>query len=205
MQKAFYIVWAVLLSYLPWVRKRLSEVARNIVSSYKVPRLKRELIMAVGFSKSGKHTVLKKEEGLRIDTDDIHCRLNDLFTMLRQDDLVGTRAYWARQIFTRKVRRMILCSVLQSGIRVVNESCNLRASDRKWILSKAKGFAYRTVIVLVQCPEPILLRRLKEADRQKMGIGEPPIWEKLYREVQRPLFDFPHEYEVDELRFVYTK
>lgn len=160
-------------------------------------------IMAVGFSKAGKHTKLANEEGIRIDVNDIHRRLNVAFSLLATNDLVGTRAYWARQLCTVSVRWMILRSVLQSGIRVVDESCNLRARQRTRILRLAKRNAYTTRIVVVQCPEEVLLRRLAEEDRLRLVERKPPVWVQLYTHVQKHMFEFPHEYEADQFSYIH--
>lgn len=205
MKKTCIILYALAWSRLPWVRTRLRKIANDIVNSYKTPRLHRMYIMAVGFSKAGKHTQLANEEGIRIDVNDIHRRLNVAFSLLAKNDLVGTRAYWARQLCTASVRWMILRSVLQSGIRVVDESCNLRARQRRRMLRLAKSYAYTTRIVVVQCPENVLLPRLAEADRLRIANGQPPTWVKLYTDVQKPRFQFPHQYEADQYLCIFKE
>ncbi|MFA5031153.1 MAG: ATP-binding protein [Patescibacteria group bacterium] len=204
MIKTLTCFWAVAISYFPPVRTKLCQTAKDIIAEYGTPRLHRKFIMAVGHSKAGKRTVLAREEGLHIDTDDIHRRINQMFALLQRDDLVGTRAYWTRQIFTWAVRSMILNDVLQKGVRVVSDSCNLRASERRKVLRLAKIYHYRTVIIYVTCPECVLLERLEEADDLRVTHGEPPVWVTIYQTVQKPRLDPPTADEADEFFVIPT-
>jgi predicted kinase len=160
--------------------------------------------VAVGFFHAGKTTVLKDEKGLHLSSDDIHRRLDKTFATLRRDDCVGTYAYWARQIFATRVCRMVLDSVLQSGVRVICDSCNLRARDRRWILRRAKLYHYHTIIIYITCPEHVLLERLEETDRQRVRAGDPPVCVELYYKVQKSIFETPHESEADEFFVIPT-
>lgn len=159
--------------------------------------------MLCGYSKCGK-TVLRNSHPLLsrlavIETIPIHERLNRAFPFLQDDRTVTGAGYWPRQVLTHFVRGQAMERLLRSGVAVVSDSCNLRASDRRATVSAARYYGYTTVIIHVECSEAVLLERLAAADAAKTAAGEAPAWVDLYRRVQRSRFEPPEDGETDYL------
>lgn len=183
----------------------LNEIAWLIFDQNKLlARYSRTFVMMVGFSKSGKHTLIDSDPTLRrflrIDTDLIHQYLNQRFQSLQDDFTITGPAYLLRQYYTKIVRDRISKFALCAGIGIISDSCNLRRSDRKKRLKEAKRHGYQTMIVWVMCDEQELLRRLDEADDKKVSNGQKPAWRDLYFRVQKPRFERPLTKEAD--RFI---
>lgn len=168
----------------------------------------KKFVMLVGFSKSGKHTFLKNHPSINryfsVNTDTIHRLLNQQFQALQDDQTSSGSGFWLRQYYTRIIRRGLTRNAFKKNIDVASDSCNLRKSQRKILLSQAKKFGYRTIIIWIQCDEQELLRRLDSADRKLRENGKQPAWRGLYFKIQKPLFDQPSLAEADQL-ITYTR
>lgn len=166
-------------------------------------QVKRRFVMLVGFSKSGKETLRTHNESLnraaRVDTDVIHMHLNLYIDKLQDDYTVNGKAYWARQFLTRYVRQRAFEYLFFRGHRVLSESCNLTREERIERIALAREYGYETVIIWIQCPEEILLERLKDEDDQLIACGKLPTWRNLYHNVQKVRFERPLPDEADEL------
>jgi|GEM_PF-1614699 len=188
--------------YTPDNTNRLDKVISDLVGCQ--PQIyKKIFVMTVGYSKSGKTTLIKHNKTLsslfRLSTTDIHDRLNAEFSFLRDDNTVNGRAYWERQYLTRIVRKKVLRKVFAQGIGVINDSANLSRYERKERLSIAKKNGYKTIIVWVVCDEKELIKKLEEADDLLAESGKEKTWLRLYQEVQKKRFNPPLCVEADEV------
>ena len=85
----------------PNIRLKIDEIVEELFRNADKKSRKKIFVMMVGFSKSGKHTLINKHPVLssffRIDTDRIHDLLNSRFDFLQDDMTINGRAYWDRQ------------------------------------------------------------------------------------------------------------
>lgn len=183
----------------PLIQQQLQRIAEEIsalASGY--PRT-RHCMMLIGFSKSGKATLIRSHPRLRqyfrISTDPIHARLNQEFVFLRDNQTVKGPAYWERQMLTGVIRNMVLSLVLRQGVLLALDSCNLRRGERRQRLQMAKQAGYLTKIIWVRCSERTLLQRLREADEDQQRRGKDPAWVDLYLRVQKSRFQPPYSVE----------
>lgn len=181
------------------LRRIIYALSRPIMQS----RSGRDFYLFVGFSKSGKRTIIRSDPLLAaaycVSTDEIHRRLNRMIPWLRDDLTVTGPAYWPRQWLTQKIRQALLDIAFRSGVVVVSDSCNLVQSERRRRLVLAKRHGYRTEIIWIRCRESILLKRLQAADEDKRSRGQRPTWVDLYRQVQRERFQAPELGEADRI------
>lgn len=173
-------------------RKTMDALAEDYVESLpdSVPN-QRRLVIMMGFSMSGKTTLVQSHPALkhcaRIETQVIHRMLNGRFSLLIDNQTIAGRGYWLRQGLTRILRQKILNQLLLKGVSIVIDSCNLRRSWRKSLIKMAKRDGYFVRIVHVDCDERVLQSRLEQADEKLKSRGLPPTWVALYRQ-QRAMF-----------------
>jgi len=182
----------------------LNEIVLSHFSDKKYPNDK-TFVMMVGFSKSGKTYIVENNSLLKdyfkISTNRIHDALNNKFAFLKDGGCEAEKGYWEKQYLTNIVRNRVLFKALSMGVPIVNDSCNLRRSDRNKTLRRVKLFDYHTVVISVECRKSELKKRLEEADRERLKINEKPVWVSLYQDIQINRYNEPHHSECDELIF----
>ncbi|MEX1061632.1 MAG: ATP-binding protein [Patescibacteria group bacterium] len=160
-------------------------------------------VLTVGFSGSGKSTLIRKNLQLsqffRVQTDEIHGRLNAQLKFLQDDKTTTGPAFWPRHILTLILRFKVLNEACRRGIPLVLDSCNLVRIERQAQLKIPRNYGYKIVTILIEGPEKELLRRIEEREKANDAAGMPRTWLKLYRDVQQPLFDRPTVREADQL------
>lgn len=160
---------------------------------------KKEFVITCGFSKSGKTTFVSRypgnENAFTIVSDKIHDYLNERVSFLQDDYTIHGRAYWARQIMTGFIREQLIKMALSNGLFIINDSVNLKAKDRRKRLALAKQYDYTTHIIWVQCPEDVLLKRIRQADKNGTNV-----WHDLYQNIQSKMIEVPHPHECDIFR-----
>jgi len=180
------------------IRRVLMELYHQALESK--PAKRRQFVMYVGFSKSGKTTTLNQSEEAnyaRVESMSIHQGLNQALLILRDGYTSDGSAYWARQYLTEWLRVKLLRRLCRQGYNIVQDSCNLSQRERRERLAIPHSYGYTTTIVHVTCSEEILLDRLQEADEAKKALNEEPTWIKLYLDKQLQRYDEPQECEAD--------
>lgn len=182
-------------------REKLNKIVGDLVNIRTALR-KKVFVMTVGFSHSGKSTLVKTNPMLRkffrLQSDKIHDVLNENYEFLQDDNKVTGKSYWERQFFTHLVRKKILEKLFSNGFAVVNDSCNLSRKDRAQRLRLAKKYGYKTMIIWVVCPENVLLERLYKADDDSVASGGNKVWLDLYK-MQKEIFEPPEIYEANKV------
>ncbi|QQS60470.1 ATP-binding protein [Candidatus Falkowbacteria bacterium] len=174
----YHLIW------FEYVRYALKEIVEDIFKENSKKSTGNTFILLVGFTHSGKETLVKNNKQLRemflVHSDEIHVYLNESLRFLRDDNTITGEAYWERQFLTHIVRKMLLRRAFKSNINVVNDSANLRKRDRSTKLALAKKYGYQTIIIQVQCPESVLLKRLEDSDNKKSDLDQSSNWVALY-------------------------
>jgi predicted kinase len=197
------IIMSEVYQISPEVKAKLNQIAAELVgSSDNFPKAK-VFVMTVGFTHSGKETLVSSHHRLcsvyQVETNKIHDLLNKNFDFLKDDNTVRGKAYWERQNLTEVVRQKLLEQAFKQEVTVINRSCNLKKDKRQQRLNLAKKFGYKTIIIWVKCDEAILLTRLQEADKRSIVKGGEPPWVELYEKEQKARFEKPEPSEADEL------
>lgn len=197
----------LLQAWLMWHQPRniagFQEIIASLSTADRGILRQRRLVVLVGFSKSGKSTLVTSHPELqqyfRINSDEIHRRLNRRFAELRDNNTVSGDAYWVRQILTGWIRIKILEAAADQGLNIIIDSCNLRRRERQQRLQIGRRRGYVTILVHVTCDSQTLGQRLLTADDRLAALGRRRTWLDLYLHVQRPRYQPPRPSEADEL------
>lgn len=199
-------------AWLMWYQPRSITGFREIIASLSTADRdilrQRRLVVLVGFSKSGKSTLVTSHPELRqyfrINSDEIHRRLNRRFAELRDNNTVSGDAYWVRQILTGWIRIKILEAAADQGLNIVIDSCNLRHRERQQRLRIGRQRGYATTLVYVTCDAKTLCQRLMDADDRLAADDRQRTWLELYLNIQRLRFQEPRPNEADQFRVYRT-
>lgn len=174
--------------------------------------MKQIFIMLVGFSRSGKSTLVKKilktfpNRFVRINSDTIHAFLNKTYPIFQDDNTIQGKSYELRQEATKVIYNALLDVLLKNGHSVILDSCNLSREKRGKIITNVKKInkGIKIVIIYNEISEDQLYKNLRKADQQLVQKGAKPTWVDLYKKIQKPKFEKPQKIEADHL-FVYTR
>ncbi|GMR18945.1 MAG: hypothetical protein BMS9Abin34_067 [Patescibacteria group bacterium] len=183
LKRYFGRVRALLHQLSPTVRAKLNQISEGLLQDSGHKQVDRILVVVTGLSLSGKTTFVENHPKLknffRVETRNIHDRLNSSFHFLQDDNTVNGKAYWERQFLTQVVREKTLEKAMERGFPVVSDSCNSKQEKRSRWYSMAKRFGYRTMTLWIKCNKLTLLQRAWEADEESRARGEKGTWEKL--------------------------
>lgn len=186
---------------LPGVKATLILIINELAQKQSDASLGGDFYLVVGFSGAGKSTVVSTNGVLskcaNIRTDRIHDQLNQKFPFLQDDNTINGRGYYQRQLLTGWIRKELLSLLVKRGKNIVIENVGLTKKSRTLLINLAKSAGMNTTIIKIDCPEDILLERLKKRDQANLAKGEKAAWEDLYQEKQKILYQPIAENEAD--------
>lgn len=178
--KGLLLASFILLKYFRFFYSFTSIFIRNITN-----KNRGNLYILVGYSKAGKtHYYINNEELSQyccISTNCIHSLLNEKIIELRDDNTVVGDAYYARQILTHFIRIILVKKLIKHRYSFVVDACNLKEKQRRKIIERATYLSYHNIsVVVIHCPEKILLERLRQADEENVKNDEKETWVALH-------------------------
>ncbi|MBU0706832.1 ATP-binding protein [Patescibacteria group bacterium] len=164
--------------------------------------MKHVLIMIVGFSRSGKSTLVNQiiknfSTITKIDTDSIHDFLNQTYSVFKDENTIEGKSFDIRQKSTRAIQEALISTLLADGHSVLLDSCNLSKAIRDTIFTLARESDQKITTILIRhkINEDALYENIRKADQEKGGT----IWKDLYEKIQKPALNEPSASEVDHL------
>lgn len=167
--------------------------------------MKQIFLMTVGFSLSGKTTIINrildkyKETFFVIDTRSIHDYLNMQYEIFRDDNSVEGNMYNTRQKTTDKIQFELLKLMIEGNFSVIKDSCNQVRLERKEQFGRVKGLnsKIKTVILFVNPKNEELMKTINRVDNELLEKGSKPVWKVLYEKVQKDRMEIPTPDESD--------
>jgi gluconate kinase len=167
--------------------------------------MKTIFLMMVGYSLSGKTTIVKQiiekypKKFFVIDSRRIHDYLNTI-DIFQDDNSITGPAYKLRQESTDSIQNALLISLGKNGISIISNSCNQVKRERREKISLLKNLVpnMKSVILFVYPNENIVLERAKKEDEALIVQGKKPVWIDLHNE-QIKRMEFPTKEEANFL------
>jgi uridine kinase len=156
-------------------------------------------LMTVGFSLSGKTTIINKileqfpKRFFTIDTRSIHDYLNQKYDLFLDNNTIDEPIFKTRQRATDAMQRELLRVMIEDGFSIIKDSCNQVREERKvqFELAKSINPEIKTLILYVNPKESELLKTIAEYDNRLLEKGEKPAWMDLYEKVQKTRLEMP--------------
>lgn len=161
--------------------------------------------MTVGFSRSGKSTLVKAitqkypKRFFVIDTNSIHDFLNK--NEIFQDDMsIKGEAFELRKSMTDKIQRLMVSEMIIKGYSIISDSCSQVRNERRERINQIKEINkdMKVAIIHVNTPMEMIMKRATEEDDALRQQGRKPVWEDLIK-MQQKRIELPSKDEADYL------
>ena len=159
-------------------------------------------IATVGFTHSGKTIIAGELEKrvpylVNVNTNNIHSIIDSKFLELSDDNSITGKGYWLRNVITEEIREYMIEKLAEDGWWIINDSANLKKSQRDERFQIPRKLGYKSVIIWVNLPEEEITQRVLEADKEELNKGKIPVWFDLFEKIQKPAFEKPEPQESD--------
>lgn len=180
-----------------------AEVISSLARGFECAPRSRIFVVMVGLTQSGKTTFADNHPQLyrfaRVNSAVTHQALNGRLGHWNLDQSDRSSGYDSRHNLEQRIRLELLERAFQSGVAVVDDSCNLRRGWRRRIIALARSYGYRTALIWMDWSEHLLLERVCSLSAESNGSW--PAW-TLWA-LQNQYHDRPYDSpEADECHHV---
>ncbi len=180
-------------------RQTIREIVTEFSARFPVANAQKTFVVMVGLTQTGKTTYVLRHPQLRhftrISSRLIHQALNLKLGDWQRTETGCAESYQVRQELEQAIRWQLLTRAFQSGLAVVDDSCNLNRDWRRRILALANSYGYRTILIWMDYGEDCLNNRIRQACRFDEARNDWLPW--VLRDLQYRSFDRPYSREAD--------